>query len=294
METYFHDEPRIEEWINQIAEKILTVCLLTGKDSETEFYEGSLIVTKVAKLLMGYSTFPSEYLEDGVRQLIEQQLPDPRVSNNFPTFQDTMNKMITEGILSAKETLVKGDEGVREEVLVKSSKVVPMGEESDTFTVEETRDVVTPVDRNVVITEDIKVSTYKDYPEDLGITSSNNLASIGNHKMELSKVSSRFQSQTDGSKNIDQGSEQTEQLQHVLNIIFPKKDITWNRNLLGHLFLAQVEDTLIYVEDPNQTINMPTFNKEGWKVVICAKEDLKFPRRLERSIRQSRRIGKKA
>ena len=61
MEAYFHSDPRIGEWVDQITEKIFTVCLLTGADSEVEFQSGSQIVTKVTHLLQGISIFPEEY-----------------------------------------------------------------------------------------------------------------------------------------------------------------------------------------------------------------------------------------
>lgn len=99
LEPYFHSDPRIDEWVDQITQKIFTVCLLTGVDSEVEFQRGCQIVMKVTDLLQGISIFPLEYLEKGLKQLLELQLPDARVINNFPTFQDTMNKMLHEGMM---------------------------------------------------------------------------------------------------------------------------------------------------------------------------------------------------
>ena len=87
--------PGLREWIDQITEKVFTVCLLTGVDSDAEFQNGSQIVMKITSLLQGISSFPSEYLEDGVKQLLEQQLPDARVINNFPTFQAYYGQNVT-------------------------------------------------------------------------------------------------------------------------------------------------------------------------------------------------------
>ncbi|MCB8815203.1 hypothetical protein LJE72_06560, partial [Desulfosporosinus sp. SRJS8] len=103
METYFYGDPRIRKWINQIIERIFTVCILTGGGSDEEFQKGCQIVMKLTTLLQDIPSFPSEFLSDGVKQLIEQQLPDSRVINNFPKFQVTMDRMLHEGILKVTD-----------------------------------------------------------------------------------------------------------------------------------------------------------------------------------------------
>lgn len=100
METYYHNNPKIEEWTEQIIEKILTVCILSGSDSNSEYQKGCQLIAKITALLQGFSSLPAEYLADGLKQIIEQQLPDPRVINNFPAFHNTMNRMIKEGMLT--------------------------------------------------------------------------------------------------------------------------------------------------------------------------------------------------
>ena len=101
MKAYFHDDPRIQEWINQIVEKIFTVCLLTGIDSDAEFQKGCQIVIKLT------SIFQSEFLMDGVKQLLEQRVPDERVINCFPAFQATMDGMLRESLLMVTDSQKK-------------------------------------------------------------------------------------------------------------------------------------------------------------------------------------------
>ncbi|HBV87106.1 MAG TPA: hypothetical protein DEF42_10745, partial [Desulfosporosinus sp.] len=110
METYFHNDPRIREWVNQIIERIFTICILTGVDSDEEFQKGCQIVMKLTSVLEEIPTLSSDVLADGVKQLIEQQLPDSRVVNNFPEFHTIMNRMIQEGI--SKVTLSERMESV--------------------------------------------------------------------------------------------------------------------------------------------------------------------------------------
>lgn len=98
METYLHNNPRIREWINQIKEEIFIVCLLTGVDSDAEFQKGCQIVEKLTSLLQEIPMLPPEFLENGVKHLLKQQLPDARVINCFPAFQATLDRMLHEGI----------------------------------------------------------------------------------------------------------------------------------------------------------------------------------------------------
>ncbi|HBV86405.1 MAG TPA: hypothetical protein DEF42_07060, partial [Desulfosporosinus sp.] len=81
-------------------------------------------------------------------------------------------------------------------------------------------------------------------------------------------------------------------LKRVLNNLFPKSTVYWNKSLMGENFLAQVEDVLIYIHGPEKPFNQKKFNKAGWKVLVCTNEDLAYPRRLEREIRQILRSGK--
>ena len=83
-----------------------------------------------------------------------------------------------------------------------------------------------------------------------------------------------------------QDPKQTNLLKRVLSNIFPKGTVYWNKSLKGQIFLAQVEDILICLHDPENPCNLKKYHEDGWKVLVCSTEDLIFPRRLERGIRQ--------
>ncbi|MDR3584582.1 MAG: hypothetical protein P4L59_04575, partial [Desulfosporosinus sp.] len=85
---------------------------------------------------------------------------------------------------------------------------------------------------------------------------------------------------------------QEDLLKRVLCDIFPKGTVYWNKSIMGQTFLAQVEDILIFLHDPEYPCNLEKFNTDGWKVLVCSTEDLNFPRRLERKIRLIHRSGK--
>lgn len=335
METIFHNEPRIEEWVHQITEKIFTVCLLTGVDSDAEFQKGCLIVSKIASLLLGFSTFPSQYLEEGLRQLLEQQFPDKRVINNFPTFYDTMNKMLVEGIsmvielekIEVKETRDEVKDKVKDKV--KDEVKEEIKEEAN----EEVKEEVRISDERAV--EEIEHSLNQAVIEDMGVlnTETNlinndflnnldqareaNIEKLRNiNELRKDSIKDEFKS-LEESKSMDNFMNKKEiktvvqfesndlmdtpqfdfkddRIKHILSFIFPNTNVTWNFNLMGQTFLAQVEDILLYLQDQYNPLNLQVYSKEGWKVIICNTEDLKFPRRLERKIRQFLRLGKKS
>jgi len=276
LEAYYHSDPRIEEWVNEITEKIFTVCLLTGPDAEVEFQRGSQIVTNVTNLLQGISMFPVEYLEEGLKQLLEQQLPDSRVISNFPTFQATMNKMLRKGMLSAMATQSK--EKMKNQVPSASNTYEKTKEdtEKDTF-----------IDNELV---KVALASVNSMTSKLLATEVELLPAPESE--ELIVTISDKQTKPYGMIRTTQVPEQADRLKHVLNTIFPNAAIVWNLNLMGQTFLAQVEDILICLHKPEQPCPVKNFNKEGWKVYVCTSNDLMFPRRLERGIRQIQRFGK--
>ncbi|KLU58918.1 hypothetical protein CEB3_c49370 [Peptococcaceae bacterium CEB3] len=72
----------------------------------------------------------------------------------------------------------------------------------------------------------------------------------------------------------------------VLKYLFPGERIRWDISLANCPILAQVADLLVHVGDgPDLHPSVPLLKKEGWKVVVFSREDISFPRRMERMIR---------
>lgn len=107
----------------------------------------------------------------------------------------------------------------------------------------------------------------------------------------LAHVDAKF----DANSNISQVfrplqiPKQVNLLKCALKNIFPKGVVNWNKSLMGQTFLAQVEDILICLHNPVHPCDLKKYTKDGWKVFVCSTEDLTFPRRLERGIRQLQR-----
>lgn len=253
MQTFFHSEPRIEEWVNEIIDNIFKACQSTGVDSEAEFQKGSLIVTNLTRLLQGIATFPIEHLEDALKQLLEQKIPEsPGI--NFPAFQVTMKKMLQEGM----KTVVDTQKGENEETL-NSFIESPLAKDNKDNTGE---------------------NEHPGGDADAGKSSEENFLVHSEEKLQISEQA----------KNIKPEEIKPDHLKTVLSKIFPNVPVRWNPNLMGQTFLAQVEDILICLHDPKRDCNVQKFNKEGWKVFKCSSDDLLFPRRLEREIRKIRRV----
>lgn len=98
MEAFFRKDQEIQELIDLFIEKLLTVNILSGSDADSEFYRGRQAVEKIALLFKEMAELPDEALIDGIRQLVEQRLPDSRVIENFPNFYELMNDMIQAGL----------------------------------------------------------------------------------------------------------------------------------------------------------------------------------------------------
>jgi len=288
MEAYFHSDPRIEQWVNQITENIFTVCLLTGADSEVEFQKGSEIVERLTQVLQGISMFPPEYLEDGLKQLLEQQLPDSRVINNFPSFQATMNKMLHEGMTKA----MNHQNNENPEILP-SIKEGGSGEElNDEFAPERVMTAMASVNNTTADFWEPGVVLQMPELEELIAASKDHSLDLAAPIVNLTATSNLNPIKPYGIIRKSQIPDQANRLKHVLGNIFPNGTISWNLNLMGHTFLAQVEDILICLQNPEQACPVEKLNKEGWKVYACSAEDLLFPRRLDRGIRQIQRLGK--
>ncbi|OLN33593.1 hypothetical protein [Desulfosporosinus metallidurans] len=316
MEAYFHNDPRIEEWIDQITEKIFTVCLLSGVDSDAEFQRGSQIVTKVTSLLLGISMFPTEYLEDGLRQLLEQQLPDERVINNFPLFQDTMDKMLRDGMSKAMDTQPKEALNSTVSYAKENTKEVireVLGENTgrpwETFNEENVIESVIPAvaienafhhdiqEGEFVVETEADTESNEEGPERLDLAvitmdSALDFERINDKRRNVELEMTEIDSISDDILCKLQVPDLDNRLRHVLNKVFPNGPVCWNLKVNNQTFLAQVEDILIYLHDPKHPCLVENFNKRGWKVFVCSAEDLSFPRRLERGIRQILRSGK--
>ena len=288
MEAYFHSDPRIEAWVNQITENIFTVCLLTGADSEVEFQKGSDIVEKLTQVLQGISIFPPEYLEDGLKQLLEQQLPDSRVINNFPSFQATMNKMLHEGMTKA----MNQQNNENPEILPSIKEGGSVEELNDEFVPERVMTAMASVNSTAANFWEPGVNLQIPEFAELMATSKDHPLVIAETIVDLPVASTPNLTKPYGIIRKTQIPDQADRLKHVLGNIFPNVTISWNLNLMGHTFLAQVGDILICLQNPERPCPVEKLNKEGWKVYTCSAEDLLFPRRLDRGIRQIHRLGK--
>jgi len=299
MEAYYHRDPRIEEWVEQIIEKIFTTCLLGGIDSEAEYQKGCQIVEKLTSLLQGFSTFPSEYLADGIKQIIEQQLPDSRVINNFPTFNDTMNQMLYEGmfkVINIKnnvEVLIS-DQGAELGMIAENQKTIPalasiFQKEIETEELQENKilgkEICKTIDTSlehkeiIIRQEDMKVGIEADINSDTCNNDSHKTLSIPSKVNELKTI---------------QVPNMSERLNDVLCYLFPKATVLWNITLHNQKFLAQVEDILIYCYDPARPCKADKFIKDGWRILVLQEDDLSYPRRIEREIKNIVRLGKKS
>ena len=422
MDAYYLNNPRIQEWINQIMEHIFTSCILTGVDSEAEFQKGCELVIKLTSILHEIPTIPSEFLEDGMKQLFEQQLPDARVIDSLPAFQPTMDRMIHEGILKVtatpikvevshlefvidseipalttaelqakadaltlSEALAQADKQAKADALALSEALaqvkaltqaekqakadaIPLAEalakaemkaksnalalaeiltqvnaltqteaqaKDDALALSEVlahADAQAKADAQALADAFAQVDTLtkaltqaNSHAQTLTLAlaqadaqskadaqvlaevltqaekraEADALAQAEKQSKADALVLAEVQAQADA-QALDEFLTQTELqgktrqenlLKSVLSNAFPNSTVQWNKDLMGQTFLAQVADILICLDDPEHPCNLKQYKKDGWKVLVCSSDDLTFPRRLDREIRQLQRSG---
>jgi hypothetical protein len=81
-------------------------------------------------------------------------------------------------------------------------------------------------------------------------------------------------------------SKQAHLLRRTLSKFFPESTIYWYKSLIDQTFLVQAKDILICIHDSKRPCDLQKYNRDGWKVLVCSTQDLNFPRRMEREIRQ--------
>lgn len=354
MEAYFLEEARIQEWIDQIVEKLFTVCLLSGQDAETEFQRGRQVIQKITTLLRGASLHDVDELRDGLRQLLVQRLPDTRVIDNFPMFYEVMDRMIDDGVmavLSCTSEEIKGEgESVNAALLtehpvgIPSSKVVlsagrdvapAAGQGSSHVSLRRYHELVHEANNSkrkdevsASIAQSITTGSgcilqpaVEAMASVIGVNSVEVIADLiavdkDINTLEQTKPSAKTESQTiaqakpemskigmpdvtkpkTGVQRSWQVLPEAERLNATLRLLYPDASIRWNLSLRKYTFLAQVGELLIYLDTQNDGAKIISeMQEEGWIVLVCTVEDLAFPRRIERAIRQlwrSNRLAK--
>lgn len=91
-----------------------------------------------------------------------------------------------------------------------------------------------------------------------------------------------------------------ERLSKLLKQIYPESKPLWNVMIGGHPIFAQVSGLLIYIQSETEeaTKQVSVIEKDllklGYHVAFLQKQDLAYPRRMERSIRQALRKERKS
>ena len=279
MQAYYYNDAHLKEWVDEIVEKLLTVCLLTGQEADLEFARGQQAVKKIVQVLHELSDLPPEALYEGLEQLLEQRLPDARVTENFPMFGEVMTRMINGGIAQALDCYVgtepesvpvsssfNWDKAIRETQL--SPEISPEQNESETepkFRPEQLRLELEEIEPDAE-TDTFEVLLQPDCPQ------------LGEPNMRFVRKS--------------EIPTEAKILAFVLKTIYPSARIRWNVTLGKYAFLAQVNDLLIFVNNAVEVSDViHAMTKEGWRVLTINQEDLNYRHRLERQVRSVKKIS---
>lgn len=292
METFFKENTDILEWVDLLIEKIFTVCLLSGPDADSEFFRGRQAAEKISSILQVLTDLPESTLKEGIRQLIEQRLPDPRVIDNFPQFYSLMEDMIQSGI-----TNVQAAESVSN---TPSSKYFP---EIPSSKIVLTRGSELTENSSQVYIPEVAISNNEDYDAinvfaaldsslpQLASTLHHESASSSSPEPEHSFLKTEIypKGEKERVNSIPAGGEQ---LSRVLKYLYPQDQPQWNVKIDQYTIFSQIDNLVFYIskENNSETVNIKkSLEKQGLNVIVCQQDDLVYPRRLERFIRQTMR-----
>jgi len=301
MEAYFLDDKKIIEWVDLIIEKLLTFSLLKNEElSAKDIDEVSQAIANISDALQKITPLSPQALTEVINQLVKQRLPEDKVMNHFADFYDYLNKFLSPGPEHPRQTPSIGDieKTVAETSLIAEHPTVvnqladPQRPETTIFLENLTANVDSPqqgVENDQ--SADSCVAQYEPFSGHDQATAA--LAGMDHETFGPMNTHHVKQNITTTQKACPLDSKIL--LQNVLRHFYPSAKINWNVDLAGHTFFAQVEDLLVYLAEParDQIQQISTdLAAQGWKVIICSQEDLRFPKRLERNIKAVLRSSK--
>lgn len=292
METFYKENSDVQEWVDILIEKLFTVSLLSGPEADSEFYRGRQAAEKISGILQSITNLPEDTLKEGIRQLIEQRLPDTRVIENFPQFYRLMEEMINTKPLSIEER----NEDVHQlpSAFFNDSSIFPVPglgqdrkpEQEIEENIElENIELIEATEQN---TGDIESILEEDLEqvvrEDLEPGSAQEKEQI----LPILKEEIPTQNKREPVNPIPSGAEQ---LVKVLKQFFPDDQLLWNKKIDDYLIFAQIKNLAVLISNNSSESEKikKRLEKQGLNVLICHEDDLAYPRRLERFVRQTLR-----
>ncbi|WP_425801659.1 hypothetical protein ACHOLT_13760 [Desulfitobacterium sp. Sab5] len=309
METFFMQNSEIQEWVDLLIEKLFTVCLLGNSNADSEFYIGRQTVEKIAGTLQKVTDLSDDTLKDGIKQLIEQRLPDPRVMENFPQFYNLMEELILSGISLAHQNEVSPIKVNTDNNTGLSNSRIPLKQSSEhgdnSFPIIIPESNLEDEDRSLVTVFAPIATTFQDQADTsyesngseaesaVVLTSLEPLNDTIEPSLNIIEPDSEAVYQPLAPANQTPAGE--ERLLMLLKQIYPEDQPHLNVVIGGYPIFAQVLELLIYIHPKTesaideQNVIEANLNKLGYHVAILQKQDLAYPRRMERSIRQALR-----
>jgi len=236
---------------------------------------------------------PGEDTEKDEELKVVEELPEVEKNKDVEAIEETKN-LIEEEV---KEELAEEiTEGIREDV-VEEVKESPEEKVED-----ENGNANNTSKKNDVKSEATAEVKEQEEPLENKMIEAVSIVNLGNSQGTKSsfspfvKISPSTQTPNSFNKIVRNTRIPTDagRLARVLKELFPKSSVRWNLTLGSYKFYAQVDNLLIYVLDHEESLEesevislKKSFKRQGWYVFTCNKEDLAYPRRLERGIKLS-------
>ncbi len=307
MQAFFKSDSHIVEWIDLIIEKTITIGMLSGQDCQEDMGKVKSLLQKVLSSLAEEADLDQPMLKEIIKQLLEQRLPDQLLVEHIPGFHESITALLDEAMVDFKnahqaEPETEQKNLIEEEPLPEAipsmatqpAYDLPSGSsESDgsleirpsllLIKEEEDEEILKPLIEERIPEIDSTQEMEKDDEESVNNSSKDPMENrMEEKRKERPQVRFKWTAQP------------PEGLSYVLKNLYPDSQIYWNITLAGYSVLAQVDKLLVVtIQEEERAALLKKLENQGWYIAFCTQDDLLFPRRLERIIRQAGRVSTK-
>lgn len=142
------------------------------------------------------------------------------------------------------------------------------------ITPEENRTAIAALTQNILFQAD-RIEQLDEFSGEQAVSSQETV----NHREELPQFN----------KPDTQFTLKRNNLHYIINRLFPQEEIHWDVCLNEKIFIVQVKHLLLYVIDSfEEDHDLESIEQKEWQIIKIHTEDLLYPKRIERIIKQHR------
>ncbi|MDR3270634.1 MAG: hypothetical protein LBT32_03850 [Peptococcaceae bacterium] len=94
MESIFIPNSQSLKLADQVIERLIVACYVSGAEADREFRQVSALMRKMIEVLRREFPGSEDQLSEMMVQILEQRLPEQRVREQFPGLQENLQRML--------------------------------------------------------------------------------------------------------------------------------------------------------------------------------------------------------